>query len=655
MLESLNNNVFTYKKLTEEEQAKRGILGRLVGVIADSKNPTRNGRLYSLELWQNVFDDPIMEEKIANKCCFGELGHPADREEVDPEKIAICLAEKPKLNNEGQLCGVFDILATPCGKILKQLCDYGCTIGISSRGSGDVDLNDEVDPSTYFCECWDAVLIPAVKTARMQYVTEGLQKNKSLKQALVESINKAEDKDKKIMKEALDELNIDLEDCEKLPGGTPVDPDKIPALNEDIEEETEEIPVEEKAKDESEEVEQINIDKEDKEINDEVNEIETEIKDETPVAEEEKLEEVEEEEKSDEKATYDDLETVGELLDSLQDLDKKAKIEFAPIVIDGVEYPVNGLEYLVEEENNTVTFNLDIRPEMEVDIDKAVEGKVIVEPEADIDNPAEAEVVAEVEIPEEAQTEEAIDNGTDELVASLKDIVYQKEALEKEVKNLKDKKAVSDTKVEKLEEELQQYKNSFARISVIAAESKQTKKELQSLTEELNKKEVEIKKLQQRNVDVAQLNESVDVNNQKVRVLTEKLNLCKNELEVTNKKLSEQENSYKQALVKNANVAKVYKTKFTEAVDHYLNLKASMLGIKVTDIKNKLSENYSLKEIDEVCTKLLESSIPTFGFTRGARVKLAETTSNSLKKVDYNDPDNGYEIDEELLSLAGLK
>lgn len=50
MLESLNNNVFTYKKLTEEEQTKRGILGRLVGVIADSKNPTRNGRLYSLEL-----------------------------------------------------------------------------------------------------------------------------------------------------------------------------------------------------------------------------------------------------------------------------------------------------------------------------------------------------------------------------------------------------------------------------------------------------------------------------------------------------------------------------------------------------------------------------------------------------------------------------
>ena len=39
---------FTYQKLTPQEQQKRGILGRLVGTIADFKNPTRNGRLYSI-------------------------------------------------------------------------------------------------------------------------------------------------------------------------------------------------------------------------------------------------------------------------------------------------------------------------------------------------------------------------------------------------------------------------------------------------------------------------------------------------------------------------------------------------------------------------------------------------------------------------------
>lgn len=49
MLESFANT-FEYKRLSAEEQDKRGILGRLVGVIADSKNPTRNGRQYSKEL-----------------------------------------------------------------------------------------------------------------------------------------------------------------------------------------------------------------------------------------------------------------------------------------------------------------------------------------------------------------------------------------------------------------------------------------------------------------------------------------------------------------------------------------------------------------------------------------------------------------------------
>ena len=46
MLESFKGNTLEYQKLTEEEMQQRGILGRLVGVIADSKNPTRNGRLY---------------------------------------------------------------------------------------------------------------------------------------------------------------------------------------------------------------------------------------------------------------------------------------------------------------------------------------------------------------------------------------------------------------------------------------------------------------------------------------------------------------------------------------------------------------------------------------------------------------------------------
>lgn len=218
MIESLKKNeTFQYQKLTPEEMAKKGILGRLVGPCADFINPTRNGRKYTEELWENVFNDKLIQEKIKNGVCFGELGHPTDRTETDMSKIAVSLREAPKKNDKGQLIAYFDILDTPNGRILKTLCDYGSTIGISSRGTGDViedeNGNEVVDPSTYEFECWDVVLVPAVEGARLQYVTESLGSDKpSLKKALTESLDKATEEERKVMVETLQTLKIDVEE-----------------------------------------------------------------------------------------------------------------------------------------------------------------------------------------------------------------------------------------------------------------------------------------------------------------------------------------------------------------------------------------------------------------------------------------------------------
>lgn len=219
MLENLVTDKFEYKKLSPEEQQKRGILGRLVGIIADSKNATRNGRKYSEALWENVFKDPIMKERIETNCCFGELGHPTDREETDMEKIAICMDGLPKKDSNGKLQAIFNILDTPNGRILKTLCDYGCKIGVSSRGSGEVSTNfdgtEDVDPESYECQGFDAVIIPAVKEARLNYVTEELNKtryNKTLKARLQESYNKASADDKKIMKETFDNIGVSFKE-----------------------------------------------------------------------------------------------------------------------------------------------------------------------------------------------------------------------------------------------------------------------------------------------------------------------------------------------------------------------------------------------------------------------------------------------------------
>lgn len=212
MLEKLTTNEeLKYEKLSPEEMESRGILGRLYGPCADIINSTRNGRKYSEELWEKVFENPIMQEKFERGGVFGECGHPVDREEIDIEKIALCMPQPPKKDNNGTLVAIFDILSTPCGKILKTLCDYGYKIGISSRGTGEVytDENgdESVDPDSYNCECFDAVLIPAVKAATLNLMHESLE-TKSIHQALTESLNSANEADRKLMQETLNNLHI---------------------------------------------------------------------------------------------------------------------------------------------------------------------------------------------------------------------------------------------------------------------------------------------------------------------------------------------------------------------------------------------------------------------------------------------------------------
>lgn len=212
MLESVKGNKFEYTKLSPEEQKERGILGTLYGVIADTTKPTRNGRLYPREAWEKALSDDLFQEQLQNKCVLGELEHP-DRENIDPREACICLASTPKIGSDGLLYGEFHILDLPNGRILKELCDYGTTIGVSSRGNGDlvedVNGNDSVDPDTFDLTTWDAVILPAIKEARMNYVRESLGK-KSLKESLNDLVKNSDDADKKIMEETMKKVNEKL-------------------------------------------------------------------------------------------------------------------------------------------------------------------------------------------------------------------------------------------------------------------------------------------------------------------------------------------------------------------------------------------------------------------------------------------------------------
>lgn len=67
------------------------------------------------------------------------------------KQACACIPEVPKIVGD-DLYAVVDILDTPNGRLLKTFVDYGFKPGISSRGSGDVDANNEVDPETFYLE-----------------------------------------------------------------------------------------------------------------------------------------------------------------------------------------------------------------------------------------------------------------------------------------------------------------------------------------------------------------------------------------------------------------------------------------------------------------------------------------------------------------------
>lgn len=180
-------------KLNENHSPRKGCLGRIEGICADFANPTRNGRFYSRELWERVFNDDLIKESLESKTLIGELDHPEDRFEPLAKEACVVMTDYTFDDDKKVVYGGFDILDTPAGRILKSLLDYGCVMGVSSRGQGDIVTNsqyEEVAPETYEFACFDVVTTPAVATAR-QHVTESAhkQKIKGLNNTIIEQVN----------------------------------------------------------------------------------------------------------------------------------------------------------------------------------------------------------------------------------------------------------------------------------------------------------------------------------------------------------------------------------------------------------------------------------------------------------------------------------
>lgn len=684
MLKKISEGI-RYQKLTEEEKKARGILGRLVGVCADFNKATRNGRKYSEQLWENVFNNPIMQEKIKNKVCYGELGHPEDRAEIDPEKIAVCLSEQPVKNKNGQLEAVFDILDTPNGRILKTLCDYGSILGVSSRGQGDIitdyDGQEAVDPDTYECECWDIVLIPAVESARMDYVREGLDTKKlKLRKALTEAFNKENEEGKKVMAETLKELNIKLDEAKKGVKKNTKKDDEVEAA-EPEETEVAEVEVDPETEDralfnpddqvevdaEATEPEEGEVDFDDSELamsDDEVDKTNEPFENPNVDAE------PEEDTRTDEEIFLDYL------VNNFDEKQIKKACKALDIEIPEEEEKPEGEEEADEEEVEET----ETEDEAE-DKEDTEEDKNSTDEESDEDKDSDEDDESDEEDEDEDEDEEALDKGSEDLIQNLQEALKSKVDLEKLVKTLKEKLAVSDAKVIELTEECDRFRSSITRLASLAKSSKDLQNNVNELQESLKVKDQTIEDQKTRIMRLVEskkesvrtsstLNESINAKNDELRALNESVENLKTKYENKFKELREQvikesAKAEKKATQLNESLSKAtalkesYKKLANQAMNMLIEERATQLGLTSQDIKRKLGASYTISDVNTVCEELkryqLNISKLPFSVDRKVNVRVNEGVSKAAVNRAASSQCEDDDVDDSLIRLANLR
>lgn len=624
--------------LSQEEMTARHILGRLYGPIATCVESTRNGRLYNKPLWEKALEDDIFLEKVATKALFLELGHPADREETDMKQACACIPEVPKIVGD-DLYAYVDILDTPNGRLLKTLVDYGFVPGISSRGSGDVMDNNQVDPETFFLETWDIVQLPAVKKARLN-VCESLDSNgMKLKRALAESYKAAKEEDRDTMKKALENLNIDIKEelTESSEESKPVkkvltaedipwDPDADETLMEDTEETEEVTDTEDDAVAEESDTEEANTEESDEEVSDVPEEGTVDVTGEGEA----------------------DVSTVGDAIELLQEFDEDTKVEFEATDVEGEVAPVDNIEHHIEDD--VLVLNVKSCEDAEETSD-------------DTDSNNEPEIIEEPSEEETSETDEETDSADDdgdvEVIESLKEMIRQKEAMETELSDLRKAKSVGDAKEQELQEKLTRYRTAFKTTSAEAAKVPELQSKVNELNEHLAQANKKIETLTEKVNNARQLKESVDNKETTVTRLTEQVSTLTKKSETLEAKLEGQTKVYTQKLEERTKLAKSYKARFIETLTRYVESKASMLGVQPSEITSRLNENYTLADVDAVCDQILDSTVSFSRLPFGGRTKtsarIAESVSKSAVANSRIDPEYGYDIDDSLLELAGLK
>lgn len=253
------------------------------------------------------------------------------------------------------------------------------------------------------------------------------------------------------------------------------------------------------------------------------------------------------------------------------------------------------------------------------------------------------------------------DESDDEMIEQFQELLKAKKTLEEKLMDLQNKLAVSDAKVDGLNEELNKYKNATMLLSNKAAELKESQAKVAKLQEALKQKNDLLKKSNQKLTESVKSEGNVKLLNEKLKTSYDKLKISNEEIEKLNSQITDIKADYdlkeslsEKKLTKAKSLIRDYKQLANDTMNRYIESKANMIGVNSNEIRNKLDEKYTVDDVDRICESLTSykvnlSRLP-ISIPNNVKVKVKESVNESLSiKSPYDDT-----IDEDLISLAKL-
>jgi len=219
MAQVLRDTVQGELRLVEAKEKRRpGVLAVVEGVFFVADKPSRNGRVYPRELWEDVLSSPDLKRMLQDRLLFGTVGHVEEQLDdlIREGKVSHVVTEL-KLLSDGRGWGRAEILDTPVGRVLKTLLESGSRLAVSSKAYGEYDGQTgegywRVSPSNFLLERFDFVVDPGFLEAqpKVKEVYESVVRGSSDRDVVSKLIEEKGRQEKRIV-----ELLRELEEKEK--------------------------------------------------------------------------------------------------------------------------------------------------------------------------------------------------------------------------------------------------------------------------------------------------------------------------------------------------------------------------------------------------------------------------------------------------------